>query len=115
MPHSRALVLGVTLLTLAVCAPSAVARSLPRVAVAVARSIPDEPKVAGRMTVRDGARVDYRGRIAIERRGQSSQMFPKQSWSVETRTTGGGNRDVSLLGLPEENDWVLYAPYNDKS
>jgi hypothetical protein len=115
MPHRRALSLALTLLTLAVCAPTAAAQALPRVAIAVARSIPDEPKVAGRMTVRDGARVDYRGRIAIERRGQSSQMFPKKSWSIETRTVRGGNRDVSLLGLPEENDWVLYAPYNDKS
>jgi hypothetical protein len=34
-------------------------------------------------------------------------MFPKKSWSLETRTVRGGNRDVSPLGLPEENDWVL--------
>jgi len=113
--RSRVLALPVALLALAVCAPAAAAQALPRIAIAVPRSIPNEPKVAGRMTVRDGTRIDDRGRVAIELRGQSSQMFPKKSWSLETRTARGGNRNVSLLGLPEENDWVLYAPYNDKS
>ena len=27
----------------------------------------------------------------------------------------GENNNVSLLGMPEENDWVLYAPWQDKS
>ena len=40
----------------------------------------------------------YRGRIGIERRGQSSQRFPKQSWSIELRDRKGDNRDVALLG-----------------
>ena len=56
-----------------------------------------------------------RGQIAIELRGRSSQRFPKKSYGLETRTRGGGNRNVSLLGLPRENDWILYAPYNDKT
>lgn len=91
-------------------------QALPRVSISVPRSIPNEPKVAGRMTVRDGRRTDYRGRIAIEQRGQSSRvLFPKKSWSLETRTASGSNRSVKLLGLPKENDWILYAAYNDKT
>lgn len=58
---------------------------------------------------------DYDGFIGIEIRGQSSQMFPKKSYAVETRDEAGDNLNVSLLGMPEENDWVLYAPYTDKS
>ena len=27
----------------------------------------------------------------------------------------GENNNVKLLGLPEENDWILYAPWSDKS
>ncbi|MBK6281614.1 MAG: CotH kinase family protein [Draconibacterium sp.] len=42
-------------------------------------------------------------------------MFPKKSYSVETRFSNGSNNSVSLLGLPKENDWVLHGPYSDKS
>ena len=55
----------------------------------------------------------YDGRIEIELRGQSSLRFPKKQFAVETVTASGENRDVPLLGLPEENDWVLSAGYND--
>jgi hypothetical protein len=42
-------------------------------------------------------------------------MFPKKSYAVETRDSLGNNLNASLLGLPEENDWILYAPYTDKT
>lgn len=57
----------------------------------------------------------YNGYIGIETRGQSSQEFPKKSYSIETRDKYKNNLDVPLLNMPAENDWVLYAPYNDKS
>jgi hypothetical protein len=58
----------------------------------------------------------YDGQISIELRGESSLwLYPKKSYSLETQTGTGENNNVSLLGLPEENDWVLYAPYGDKS
>jgi len=87
--------------------------------------IPDEPKITAYMGVIDNGPGmmnnledpfnDYDGYIGIEIRGQSSQMFPKKSYGVETRDNTGENLNVSLLGLPEENDWVFYAPYTDKS
>lgn len=58
---------------------------------------------------------DYTGKISIEYRGSTSQVFPKKSFSIETQYETGANRNVSLLGLPEENDWVLYAPFSDKT
>jgi len=58
---------------------------------------------------------NYDGKIGIEIRGSSSQMFPKKQYAVETRLENGENNNVSLLGMPEENDWVLYAPYSDKT
>ncbi|MCU0342609.1 MAG: CotH kinase family protein [Ignavibacterium sp.] len=58
---------------------------------------------------------NYNGKIGIEIRGSSSQMFPKKQYAVETRDALGNDLDVSLLGFPQESDWVLFAPYNDKS
>src|ERR687895_356044 len=58
----------------------------------------------------------YRGRIGIEQRGQSSRrLFPKKSFAIELRGARGGDRKVPLLGMPDDGDWVLYAPYNDKT
>ena len=86
-------------------------------------NIPDEPKVPGTMKIiwhQDGSRnymtdidnpefLNYDGRIGIERRGSSSQtMLNKKPYALETREDDDiTNRNVSLLGMPEENDWVL--------
>lgn len=88
-------------------------------------AIADEPKIPGFMGVVDNGPGNannfgdpfnhFSGHIGIEIRGQSSQMFPKKSYSVETRTASGANLNFPLLGMPSENDWVLYAPYTDKS
>ena len=59
---------------------------------------------------------EYNGLIRIEIRGSSSQdVFPKNPYGLETVTLTGENNNVSILGLPQENDWILYAPYSDKS
>ncbi|HRG23394.1 MAG TPA: CotH kinase family protein [Chitinophagaceae bacterium] len=57
----------------------------------------------------------YNGKIGIEIRGQSSQMFPMKSYSIELWDNAGSSVDKSLFGLPKESDWVLYAPYTDKT
>ncbi len=62
----------------------------------------------------DSANIYY-GVIGIEIRGSSSSGYPQKSYNVETRDSQGANRNVSLLGLPEENDWALITNYNDKS
>lgn len=89
------------------------------------QTIPDEPKIAARMKVIDNMpgkennqfqpATGFDGNIAVEVRGQSSQMFPKKSYSLELKTTDGEDTSASLLGMPEEEDWILYAPYSDKT
>jgi hypothetical protein len=87
--------------------------------------IPNEPKITGYLGIINNGPGnmnnqydppnDYDGYIGIEVRGQSTQMFPKKSYAFETRDEQGENLNVPLLGMPEENDWILYAPYSDKS
>lgn len=57
----------------------------------------------------------YNGKIGIEIRGSTSQMFPKKSYAIETRDSLGDDLDFPLLNFPSESDWDLYAPYSDKS
>lgn len=58
---------------------------------------------------------NYNGKISIEIRGSSSAGWSKKSYSFETQHPDGTNNNVSLLGFPPENDWILYAPYYDRS
>mgnify|MGYP001627210331 CR=1 FL=1 len=58
---------------------------------------------------------DYNGKISIEFRGSTSQGFPKKPYGFSTIDTSGNNLNVSLLGMPPENDWTLLNPYNDKT
>jgi hypothetical protein len=58
---------------------------------------------------------NYEGKIGIELRGSTSLNYPKKQYGFETRDSAGNNNNVSLLGFPPENDWILNAPYADKS
>ena len=58
---------------------------------------------------------EFDGNIGIELRGSSSQMFPKKQWGLETRDNFGNRNDVTLFNMAYDNDWILYAPYSDKS
>jgi len=69
----------------------------------------------GKLNKPDDAGNIYDGIIGIEIRGNFSADLPQQPYGFETRDQTGENRDVSLLGMPEENDWILLANYNDKT
>lgn len=58
---------------------------------------------------------EYNNKIGIELRGQSSQTFPMKSYDIELRNSSGTELNLPLLGMPAESDWVLYAPYTDKT
>jgi hypothetical protein len=59
--------------------------------------------------------AEFAGHAKLKRRGFSSLRFPKMSLSVETVDWQGDEQAVSLLGLPADSDWVLYAPYPDRT
>jgi len=77
--------------------------------------IVDEPKIEASMTITENEAVTFNGNIGIEIRGSSSQLYPKKAYGFETRDAMNEDIDVPLLGYPEEEDWILYAPYSDKS
>jgi hypothetical protein len=88
-------------------------------------AISNEPKIIADMgIIYNGVGVrnsitdpynNYSGKIGIELRGSSSQLFPKKQFGVELWDATGNGINASLLGMPAEEDWVLFAPYNDKS
>ena len=91
---------------------------LPLVYLTVSGEIVDEPKIPGWMKVIDEkGRETYNNHIGIEIRGSSTKRFPKKQYGIETRYSAhpDSNFNVSLLSLPEENDWVFNGPYSDKS
>lgn len=89
------------------------------------QTIPDDPKITADMgIIYNGSGVrnnmtdpfnHYNGKIGIEIRGKSSQMFPMKSYGFELWDATGNSINRSLLGMPSESDWVLYAPYTDKT
>ena len=63
--------------------------------------------------------VDYDGWIAIRYRGNSSfTESKKKPFSIKTMETAdpeGNKVKVPIMGMPKDNDWVLMAPYSDRS
>lgn len=54
-------------------------------------------------------------RIMADIRGSSSQMFPKKMFGFHLVYENENNRDEALLGMPADHNWILYAPYSDKT
>ena len=88
-------------------------------------TIPNTPKIDGFMGIIDNGPGqlnnvnnpfnEFYGQIAIETRGSSSAGFPAKSYGLETRGPDSVNYNASIFDWPIDNDWILYAPYTDKS
>lgn len=101
--------------------------NLPIVIITTENGAPivDDPRVVAHMGVIDNGPgntnnvndpfTNYDGRIEIEIRGSTSQQYPKKNYGFETQDALGNNLQVGLLGMPVENDWILYGPYPDKT
>ncbi len=89
------------------------------------QNIVNEPKITAEMKIihnggeqrnspEDAGNI-YDGTVGIEIRGRHSSSLPQKPYGFETRDIYGENLNVPLLGMPEENDWILTANYNDKT
>ncbi|SHL00734.1 CotH protein [Flavobacterium xanthum] len=82
----------------------------------------DDPKILATMKIikrPDGTRkfltdqnttsfLNYSGRIGIEIRGSSTQTLPKKQYSLTTlKSDNTSKNNVSIFGMPSENDWIL--------
>lgn len=56
-------------------------------------------------------RASLDSRIGIHVRGETSRFFPKKQYSLEFRKdASSSDRDLPLLGMPADSDWVLSDP-----
>lgn len=93
-------------------------------------AILDDPKVLATMKIikrPDGSRnyltdentteyLNYNGRIGIELRGSTSQELRKKPYGLTTlKADNTSNNNVSILGMPSENDWILNSLAFDPS
>ncbi len=107
-------------------AQSLVSTNLPIVILdTYGQTILDDPRIVVSMGIIDnGAGLlnhisdpfnDYDGEVTIEIRGSSSQQYPKKSYGFTPVDSVGVKVNIPMLQMPAENDWVLYAPYPDKT
>jgi len=59
--------------------------------------------------------ADFSGRAGMHIRGASSREYDKKQYKLETWDADGNDQSVSLFGMPKEADWILHAPYSDKT
>lgn len=64
-------------------------------------------------TLRD--KPAYDGLAGIELRGRSSQRYPKKQYGFEVWDESHEGVEIPMLGMPAEEDWILGAPYVDRS
>jgi hypothetical protein len=82
-----------------------------------------EPYVDGKLSIiqsEEGSNTlqdipDTKSNIRIKRRGNSSMIYDKAQYLIKTVTTLGEDRDVDILGMGEEDEWVLNGSMADKS
>jgi hypothetical protein len=51
-------------------------------------------------------------RAGFKDRGSSTAGQPKANYAVETWDEDNRNKDISILGLPPDSEWVFHAPYS---
>jgi len=48
-------------------------------------------------------------------RGQSSSGFPQRPYALEWWNDDDTDKDLPMLGLAADSDWVLYSPFNEET
>ena len=88
------------------------------------QEIEREEKIPGVLYVSGGEgekRVSLRGpvemgtRVLVNQRGRASTRYPKHSYTIKLIDETDDFRNLAILGMPKDADWILYAPYPDKT
>ncbi len=59
--------------------------------------------------------TEYSGKAGVELHGASSINFPQKSYGVTTYDSMALPDNVKIFDFPKESDFILYAPWNDKT
>jgi subtilisin-like proprotein convertase family protein len=88
-------------------------------------NIPNDPKVEadfriidhsdGSLNLVTDTNFSYNGKILVELQGFTGPSYPKKNYDFDLIDVAGNKIDVSLLGMPAENDWILKAEYLDST
>ena len=68
---------------------------------------------AGRVSLRGP--VETGSRVLVNQRGRASTRYPKHSYTLKLIDEVDEFRNMAILGMPKDADWILYAPYPDKT
>ncbi|WP_367390025.1 CotH kinase family protein [Lewinella sp. LCG006] len=81
---------------------------LPYVVITTASDIENEPKVPGQLRIYQQDQEVFTSTIGIEYRGSTSfRLSDKKSYGFETWDDNNNDEAKSILGFPEEEDWIL--------
>lgn len=81
-----------------------------------------EPYVDGTILVMDNRNrnkltdtPESKSKIKIKRRGNTSMQYAKPQYTVKLITETGQDNELSLLGMGEDNEWIINGSMTDKS
>ena len=81
---------------------------LPYLRITTLSSIKNEPKVSGNLILFNNNENVFSTQIGIEYRGSTSfRLSDKKSFGFEIWDEQNAGLDASILGFPEEEDWIL--------
>jgi spore coat protein CotH len=88
---------------------------LPVVHLDTRHTIADTPSVHAEFALVEASGRAVRASLGVEYRGASSQSYPKKSFELSfwADTLGAASRDVTLLGMRNDNKYNLQAMYNE--
>lgn len=82
--------------------------ALPYLEVTTNTDIENEPKVPGQLQIYEQGEEVFASTIGIEYRGSTSfRLSDKKSYGFETWDADNNDESKSILGFPEEEDWIL--------
>lgn len=77
--------------------------------------VPPDPLNSNMSRLTETAPVDFTGRGGTHLRGETSAGMPQKPYAWELWDNENNDKAESILGMPAESDWVLYAPATDKT
>lgn len=90
-------------------------KAVPYVSITADDDIVDDPKRQARLRIVRNDSLLVESIVGIELRGAMSLQYDKKSYGFELRDSLGKAQELSLLGMPPDEDWVLHGPYADHS